>query len=157
MKCTKCKGDGRQLQNGTWGLCERCTVTYEQGRKRATGIEPEPIPVPVPTLESIMAAGFDEHAATAILMWEEAKSNNDGAPPAPIAATPVPAVTNILSVPVKTLIGRSAKPKSGGPDMIITNDLGGDELVCEWTVTSPEGVAGKESRVFQAASLNIEG
>lgn len=155
MKCTKCKGDGRQLNNGSWGMCERCTVTDDSGNKRSTGIEPEPIPVPAPTLESIMAAGFDEHGATAILLWEEAKSANDGAPPAPIAVPAAPVPTNILNVPVTTRIGKTAKLKSGGPDMTITNDLGGDEFVCEWDVTSPEGVAGKQSSVFQAATLNI--
>ena len=156
MKCTKCKGDGRQLENGRWGMCERCTITDQDGRKRATGIEPEPISVPAPTLESIMAAGFDETAATAILLWEEAKSANDGVPPAPVVVAPAPATSNILNIQLNTRIGKTAKLKSGGPDMTITNDLGGDELVCEWPVTSPEGVEGKQSGVFQVASLNIE-
>jgi uncharacterized protein YodC (DUF2158 family) len=159
MKCTKCKGDGRQLSNGKWEMCERCITVDQNGNKRATGIEPEPVPVPVPTTESVMAAGFDEREAAAILRWEEAKTQNDGKPPAAVPVAPAaPVPTNILSVTPVTRIGKHAKLKSGGPEMTITADLGGDELVCEWEVASAQdGVPpGKESHVFQAASLNIQ-
>lgn len=133
MKCHRCKGDGRQVTDGRWVVCDLCHGTGE-----AAGAD-------LKLMDAIISAGYSHGEAADIV------AKGTGIPEAPTYT-----LGQAVAVSAPFSIGQDVRGKSNGQEMVVTAIMG-DEVACEWITSTPTAdggtVDGMASGVFSPQSL----